>query len=96
MSGRKYTYSQLIDGSIRWAGTVRRLHPTGRATVAILAPNSPDFVLLFFGTLAADAVVSPINSTYTSGNALQDKWECQASSKDGGVNLFCHQLRSVH
>ena len=39
-----------------------------QTTVAVLMTNSPEYPVVFFGTMAIGGKVSPINITYNPGN----------------------------
>lgn len=60
------TYRQL-DGLVqRFAAALRRLGLRKGDRVALLLPNSPQFVIAFFAALRLGALVVAINPTYTS------------------------------
>ena len=66
ITGRQITYSQLIDGALRWASCIEKSLPNDpNPTIAFLMPNSPENVVAFFGCMAHGATVSPINPLYT-------------------------------
>ncbi|XP_069941701.1 probable 4-coumarate--CoA ligase 3 [Cherax quadricarinatus] len=74
ITGRRYTYGKLLDGVMRFGGMLQQLirdnsevsDPT-KLIVAILSPNSPEYPVVFMGTLAVSAVATTINPTYTPG-----------------------------
>lgn len=66
MTGRSYTYGELVDGAMRFGGALQRVCGDCRGkTVAILAPNCPEYPMAFFGTMITGATASPANCTYT-------------------------------
>ncbi|RXG59307.1 hypothetical protein Avbf_17107 [Armadillidium vulgare] len=66
VTGRKYTFGQTYDGALRWGEALKKLLPKSRnSTIAFICTNSPDYVCLFLGTLAAGATVTPFNPIYT-------------------------------
>lgn len=73
ITGRCYTYSQLLDGAMKFGGMLQQLAGKGKLTapdngnpmVAILSPNSPEHSIVLFGTTAVGAILTPINPTYT-------------------------------
>ncbi|XP_047471309.1 4-coumarate--CoA ligase 3-like isoform X2 [Penaeus chinensis] len=82
-TGRSYTYSQLVDGIMRWGGMLQRM-ATDRAnpgTVAILAPNCPEYPIVFFGSIGVGATVTTINAAYTPE-------EIARHLDDSGANLL--------
>ncbi|XP_042879849.1 4-coumarate--CoA ligase 3-like [Penaeus japonicus] len=66
-TGRRYTYSQFVDGMMRWGGMLQRMarDPTNPGTVAILAPNCPEYPIIFFGSIGVGATVTTVNAAYT-------------------------------
>ncbi|XP_037782771.1 probable 4-coumarate--CoA ligase 3 [Penaeus monodon] len=82
-TGRSYTYSQLVDGIMRWGGMLQRM-ATDRAnpgTVAILAPNCPEYPIVFFGSIGVGATVTTVNAAYTPE-------EIARHLDDSGANLL--------
>ncbi|KAK8397194.1 hypothetical protein O3P69_004717 [Scylla paramamosain] len=67
MTGRGYTYGELVDGAMRFGGALQRLcgGDCRGKTVAILAPNCPEYPMAFLGTMITGATVTPFNCTYT-------------------------------
>jgi acyl-CoA synthetase (AMP-forming)/AMP-acid ligase II len=64
-SGRVVTYAQLDDLVRRFAGgLVARGFAKGQ-TLALMAPNMPDYAVVFHGVALAGGVVTTINPTYT-------------------------------
>ena len=64
-SGHTLTYAQLADGVRRVAAglAARGLRP--REAFAILAPNSPEWLVACYGAMTAGGVVTGINPLYT-------------------------------
>ncbi|KAB7499730.1 4-coumarate--CoA ligase-like 7, partial [Armadillidium nasatum] len=82
LSGKKYTFGQTMDSSLRWGEAVKKILPNSKnPTIAFICPNSPDFVCLFLGTLAAGGIVSPLNPLYTPGEAANQ-------IRDSGAELL--------
>lgn len=67
MTGRKYTYSQLVDGASRWAGMLTKMGMKKGDVLAVVMPNCPEYPIVLMGTLMAGVVVSTVNSNYTAG-----------------------------
>ncbi|MGI9196236.1 MAG: 4-coumarate--CoA ligase family protein [Candidatus Nanopelagicales bacterium] len=65
-SGRTYTYSQLaaMIGSFAGGLTARGLGVGD--TIALMAPNIPEYAVVFHGSAVAGVAVSTINPTYTA------------------------------
>jgi long-chain acyl-CoA synthetase len=62
---KKRTYRSISDEAWRFANALRRLGVQKGDRVALMLPNTPQFVVAFFGTLRAGAVVVPCNPLYT-------------------------------
>lgn len=67
LSGRSYKYGELKDATWRWGGFIQRTFEDNAQppTVAIFSPNTPEYPIVFFGTLAAGGVTTTINAAYT-------------------------------
>jgi long-chain acyl-CoA synthetase len=61
----KRTYRQMSDDAWRFANGLRSLGVKKGDRVAIVLPNTPQFVIAFYGALRAGAVVVPCNPLYT-------------------------------
>ncbi len=61
---RAMTYRQLGDAVNRFANVLVNLGVKRGDRVAIYLPNCPQFVIAYYGTLKAGAVVAPINPLY--------------------------------
>lgn len=68
-TGRRYTYAQLLDRVARWSGKLRELGVGRGDVVAVALPNCPEYPIVYFGTLALGATVTPVNITYTAGQS---------------------------
>jgi acyl-CoA synthetase (AMP-forming)/AMP-acid ligase II len=64
-TGRTYTYSQLLEAARRTAGGMVANGLERGDVVAILAPNLPEYAIVFHGVALAGAAVTTINPTYT-------------------------------
>src|SRR6266480_3250459 len=62
---RKRTYKSISDAAWRFANGLRRLGIKTGDRIALVLPNSPQFVIAFYGALRAGAVVVPCNPLYT-------------------------------
>ena len=59
---RTMTYAELDAASDRLAGALARRHVARGDRVTMFMPNAIEFVVAFYGTLKAGAVVNPINA----------------------------------
>src|SRR5437763_5088209 len=62
---RKRSYKSISGAAWRFAGGLRRLGVKTGDRVALVLPNSPQFVIAFYGALRAGAIVVPRNPLYT-------------------------------
>ncbi|XP_068240606.1 uncharacterized protein [Palaemon carinicauda] len=75
LTGRNYTYGKLRDLTWRFGGWLQKWNKNSNPTVAILSPNTPEYPIVYFGTIAAGGIVTTINATYTPeeiANQLSD------------------------
>jgi long-chain acyl-CoA synthetase len=63
---RKRSYRSISDAAWRFANGLRRLGVVKGDRVALVLPNSPQFVVAFYGALRAGATVVPCNPRYTA------------------------------
>jgi len=61
----KRSYTSISDGAWRFANGLRGLGVKKGDRVAIMLPNTPQFVIAFYGALRAGAIVVPCNPLYT-------------------------------
>ena len=63
-SGRSYTYAQLSDAIHRFAGglVARGFQPGD--VLALMAPNIPEYAIVFHGVAVAGGTVTTVNPTY--------------------------------
>ncbi|WP_026369988.1 long-chain-fatty-acid--CoA ligase [Kallotenue papyrolyticum] len=64
--GGTLTYRQLEDNANRFAAALMELGVKPGDRVAVMLPNSPQFVIAFYGALKAGATVVNVNPTYTA------------------------------
>lgn len=62
---KKRTYKSISDDAWRFANGLRKLGVKKGDRVAILLPNTPQFIVAFYGALRAGAIVVPCNPLYT-------------------------------
>ncbi len=88
------TYRQLQEQVTRFAAALQKLGVQKGDRVAIMLPNTPQFVIAFFGALKAGATVVNTNPTYTPR-------ELEHQLKDSGAETivllspFYERLKSV-
>src|SRR5438876_381406 len=63
---RKRSYKSISDAAWRFANGLRRLGIKQGDRVALVLPNTPQFVIAFYGALRAGAIVVPCNPRYTA------------------------------
>ncbi|XP_063927648.1 probable 4-coumarate--CoA ligase 1 isoform X1 [Zophobas morio] len=67
LTGRKYTYSEIIADSVKLSKSLRRnLKLNERDVVALFLPNLPEYPIAILGILHAGLLVTTINHSYTS------------------------------
>ena len=66
-TGRTMSYAQLDDAVRRLAGGLLAAGLAKGEVLAIMAPNSPEYGVVFHAVAMAGGVVTTINPTYTAG-----------------------------
>jgi acyl-CoA synthetase (AMP-forming)/AMP-acid ligase II len=66
-TGRTVSYAQLDDLIRRFAGGLQAAGLTKGECVAIMAPNLPEYGVVFHGVALAGGIVTTVNPTYTAG-----------------------------
>jgi long-chain acyl-CoA synthetase len=79
--GARLTYLQLASQAERFARALVRLGVQRGDRVSISLPNTPQFLIAFFGALKAGAVVVPTNPLYTAP-------ELEHQLNDAGVTVI--------
>jgi len=59
--GKRLTYQQIKELSDRFAASIRRMGIRKGDRVVLLLPNSPQFIVAYYGLLKAGAVIVPLN-----------------------------------
>lgn len=65
-SGRVVTYGELEDGIRRFAGGLAAKGFGSGQTLAIMAPNIPEYAVVFHGVAMTGGTITTINPTYTA------------------------------
>jgi long-chain acyl-CoA synthetase len=63
--GKPFTYRQIKTLSDRFAAGIRSLDIQAGERVGLMLPNSPQFLIAYYGLLKAGAVIVPLNPLYT-------------------------------
>jgi long-chain acyl-CoA synthetase len=64
--GKELSYADMKELSDHFAASLRDLGVKKADRVALLLPNSPQFVIAYYGLLKAGAVIVPLNPLYTA------------------------------
>jgi long-chain acyl-CoA synthetase len=92
--GRRLTYQQIKELSDRFAASIRSLGIRKGDRVVLLLPNSPQFLIAYYGLLKAGAVLVPLNP-------LSAERELEFYLTDSGaevaitIPLFLNKVASV-
>jgi len=76
----KRSYKRISDDAWRFANGLRSLGVKKGDRVALMLPNTPQFVIAFFGTLRAGATVVPCNPLYTVPELRHQLQDCGAET----------------
>ncbi|XP_063847795.1 uncharacterized protein LOC135092925 [Scylla paramamosain] len=80
VTGRKYTYGEVLDKGLRFGGIVNTFLPPASSsaspeekirTVTFFSQNCPEFPIFLLGTLATGATLATINSNYTAAEVAR-------------------------
>lgn len=63
--GRHFTYQQIKTLSDRFVAGIRSLGVKSGDRVGLMLPNSPQFLIAYYGLLKAGSVIVPLNPLYT-------------------------------
>jgi long-chain acyl-CoA synthetase len=92
--GGKLTYRRLNELVDRFATALYQLGVRKGDRVALMLPNSPHFVIAFFGAMKIGAIVVNNNPTYTA-RELKHQLEDSGAETIVLLNLFWPRLREV-
>lgn len=92
--GGQMTYRQLNEQVDRFANALYQLGVRKGDRVALMLPNSPQFVIAFFATAKLGAVVVNNNPTYTA-RELKHQLEDSGAETIVILNLFWPRLKEV-
>ena len=92
--GGKLTYRKLNELADRFATALYQLGVRKGDRVAVMLPNSPHFVIAFFGAIRLGAVVVNVNPTYTA-RELKHQLEDSGAETIVLLNNFWPRLREI-
>ena len=92
--GGKLTYRKLNELADRFATALYQIGVRKGDRVALMLPNSPHFVIAFFGAMKLGAIVVNNNPTYTS-RELRHQLEDSGAETIVLLNLFWPRLREI-
>jgi long-chain acyl-CoA synthetase len=92
--GGKLTYRRLNELVDRFATALYQLGVRKGDRVALMLPNSPHFVIAFFGAIKLGAIVVNNNPTYTS-RELKHQLQDSGAETIILLNLFWPRLREI-
>ena len=65
-TGREFSFNEIKEKTNRLSSALNRKGIGKGDVVAFVAPNSPEYVIFFFGCLASEATVTTCNPAYTA------------------------------
>lgn len=92
--GAKVSYGQLDKQSDRFASGLASLGVKREDRVAIILPNSPQFIIAEVGAWKAGAIVCPINPTYTD-RELEDALNATGAETAVVLNRFYPKIKAL-
>jgi long-chain acyl-CoA synthetase len=92
--GGTLTYRQVNEYADRFANALISMGVKQNDRVAVMLPNTPQFVIAFYGALKAGATVVNINPTYTA-QELKDQLNDSGAETLVLLNLFCNRLDTI-
>ena len=92
--GGRLTYRRLNELIDRFAASLAQLGVRKGDRVGVMLPNSPHFVIAFFGAMRLGAVVVNINPTYTS-RELKHQLSDAGAETIVLLNLFWPRLKEI-
>lgn len=92
--GGKLTYRRLNELTDRFAAALYRLGVRKGDRVAVMLPNSPHFLIAFFGAMKLGAIIVNNNPTYTA-RELKHQLEDSGAETIILLNLFWPRLHEI-
>jgi len=81
IDGRKFTAGDVIDHVKRLAGGLRAAGHVPQKPIALMAPNSPEYCIIFHAVAWAGGTITTLNPTYTAH-------EIRHQLRDSGAGLL--------
>jgi long-chain acyl-CoA synthetase len=75
---RSVTFRELLDSATRFASALKRLGIATSDRVTLYCPNSIEWVITYYGSLMAGAVVNPVNALLTAEEVQYVVRDCKA------------------
>ena len=93
-TGQVYSYAQLADAIYRLAGGLQQQGFTKNSVLALIAPNSPEFAIVFHAVALCGGTVTTVNPQYIAD-------EIRHQLLDSGATLAvtvpaCLELSLIH
>ncbi|XP_045131852.1 4-coumarate--CoA ligase-like [Portunus trituberculatus] len=79
VTGRNYTYGQVVDAVARWGGYLAMLGMQKGDRMAIMMLNYPEYILVMLGAISVGIPVTVINSSYTAEEVCHQLKDSDAS-----------------
>jgi long-chain acyl-CoA synthetase len=92
--GRRLTYQQIKELSDRFAASLRSLGVRKGDRVVLLLPNSPQFLLAYYGLLKSGAVIVPLNPLSTE-RELEFHFTDSGAEVAVTIPLFLNKVASL-
>jgi long-chain acyl-CoA synthetase len=89
--GKRISYRAIDQAVDRFAAALRRIGVKPGDRVGLLLPNTPHFVIAFFGILRAGAIVAQTNPLFTPPE-LETLWSDAGVETVVALDLFWHNL----
>jgi len=89
--GKSITYRDLDASADRFAAGLLKIGMTAHERVSLVLPNTPHFLVAFFGVLRAGGVVVQTNPLYTP-RELEQLWEDAGVETVVALDLFWHNV----
>ena len=86
---RELTFQQLDDRARRFAAHLQALGITSGDRVTLCAPNSIEWVVAYYGSLCAGAVISPLNALLTPEEVAFASSDCGAKVLIASAEMCC-------
>ncbi|MDC0114214.1 AMP-binding protein, partial [Planktomarina temperata] len=81
IDGRRFTAGDVIDHVKRLAGGLRAAGHVPQQPIALMAPNSPEYCIIFHAVAWAGGMITTLNPTYTAH-------EIRHQLRDSGAGLL--------